>query len=209
MKLLDSRFYALLESLTNFFLLNLLWLLFSLPLFTLFPATAAMFAVIRDWKLGKQTGIFTTFFTHFKANFKLSFIAGLLFFLFAFIFYIDFMLIDQLATTMSVIVMSMLFLLCFIVLIVCIYLFPVIVHFKLSLRNALKNSFLFAIMYFPTTIISITILLSMATLVFLMPIFSLLAFSITAYSIFFLCYRGFNKAAAMQAGGEISKLPNL
>ncbi|WP_445661424.1 YesL family protein [Bacillus sp. FSL K6-3431] len=199
MKLLDSKFYSILESLSNFFLLNLIWILFSLPLITLFPATAAMFAVIRDWKLGKHTSIFIAFLTYFKSNFMISFISGLLFFLFVFIFYIDFTLMDQLGPTMSVLVLSLLFILSLITLSVSIYLFPVIVHFKLSFKNALKNSFLYAVMYFPTTIVSILLLISMALLIFLVPIFSLIAFSVTAYIIFLLCHRSFNKIEALRS----------
>ena len=48
-RMLEGRFYRRLETVTNYFLLNVLWLLACLPIITLYPATAAMFAVIRGW----------------------------------------------------------------------------------------------------------------------------------------------------------------
>ncbi|HYK73091.1 MAG TPA: DUF624 domain-containing protein, partial [Pseudoneobacillus sp.] len=38
-----------LNSFFQFIYLNLLWLLFSLPLITFWPATAALFGVVRKW----------------------------------------------------------------------------------------------------------------------------------------------------------------
>lgn len=59
-------------------ILNLSWLLFSLPIFTLIPATDAVFEVVHDWKEeGKPESIFTQFTIFFKRNFKKSFRLGL------------------------------------------------------------------------------------------------------------------------------------
>jgi hypothetical protein len=42
MSILDTRVYRWLEVATDFFLLNLMWLVACLPVVTIFPSTAAM-----------------------------------------------------------------------------------------------------------------------------------------------------------------------
>lgn len=59
-------------------ILNLSWLLFSLPLFTLIPATDAVFEVVHQWKKnGKSESVFNFFRVSFKNNFKQSFKLGI------------------------------------------------------------------------------------------------------------------------------------
>lgn len=193
MRILNSRFYGMMETISVFFLLNLFWILFSLPIITIFPATAALFAMVRDFSIGRNTSLFQTYIKYFRAYFKQSFVFGLAFFAFATIIYIDFMIIDELNTVMRVLVFSVLLLLGAILMFISIYLFPVIVHFQSSLKSTVKNAFFYSIMYFPTTTISIFLLAAVGLLVFLMPILSLIAFSVTAHVIFLLCHRNFKK----------------
>jgi uncharacterized membrane protein YesL len=71
------RLYRFLEVLTNLLLLNLLWLLMCLPVLTVFPATAAMFGVVREWVQKREPSVIRAFFSSFKANFKQSFWIGI------------------------------------------------------------------------------------------------------------------------------------
>lgn len=62
---------------SNLALLNLCWLLFSLPIVTVIPATDAVFDVIHEWEsLGKRRRVFQQFKQAFKRNFKRSFKLG-------------------------------------------------------------------------------------------------------------------------------------
>ena len=195
MNFVNSKFYYVLEKITNFFLLNIIWLLLSLPLITLYPATAAMFAVLRDWRQGKGSGVFRSFLRYFKTYFKHSFLYGLLWFLFAAIFIIDLSLINELefSANTSLIMTSLLFMLGLIVAFNMIYIIPVTIHFNLSFFGKIKHAFLFSIMYFPTTILCILIVAAMTLLVFLVPALMFIVFSTGSYLIFRLCYRTFLK----------------
>lgn len=186
------------ETISNFFLLNLLWLTASLPLVTLFPATAAMFGVVRDWTAKKENGIFRPFLSHFKENFKQSFLFGMLFFVFAVVFVIDFFIIDELEAVMSVLVMSLLFVLGLIAAFVLVYLFPVMVHYRLSMKGIVKNAFFYSVMFFPTTIVSLLLVSAMILLVFFIPVSFIFVFSITAYLVFLMCHRSFKKVAELK-----------
>src|SRR5690606_1061957 len=149
--IINSRFYQVLDVIAFFFLLNILWIIICLPVVTVFPATAAMFAVIRQWVINKDTSIIVPFFRFFKENFKQSFLSGIIFFIFGAIFYVDFMLLNSLNSTMNNILLVALFMLGMIVTITSIYLFPMMVHFNLSFWMLIRNSFFFGIKYFPTT----------------------------------------------------------
>lgn len=66
------------EWFSNLALLNLCWLLFSLPILTIIPATDAVFDVVHEWEtLGKTTTVFQHFKTAFKKNIKNSYKLGL------------------------------------------------------------------------------------------------------------------------------------
>ena len=66
--LIDTRIYRWLEVATDFFLLNLMWLVACVPVVTIFPSTAAMFGVVRDWSREKEGGLARTFATRFREN---------------------------------------------------------------------------------------------------------------------------------------------
>lgn len=190
--ILNSRFYGALDKITNFFFLNILWFLCSLPLITAFPATAAMFGVFKDWVQGKEGNLFKSFLHYFKANFKHSFIYGILWFFCLFIFYIDFVLISEFESY-NFILTSLLFLLLILVAFNSIYFTPVNIHFDLNLYGKIKNSFLFSMMFFPTTLLSLIIGGVVIITVFYVPQLMFIIFSPAGYLVFRLCYRTFRK----------------
>ncbi|HLU20865.1 YesL family protein [Lederbergia graminis] len=191
--IINSRFYSALEVVSFFFILNITWLIVSLPIITIFPATAAMHGVIRNWVIHKDTSVIRPFFRFFKENFKHSFIIGLLFAIVSFIFYVDFMFIMTMNSMMQMVLLSILLLLGIIGTLTSIYLFPVMVHYHLPLKGILKNSFFFSIRYLPTTILTIIFIGIMLVLLYIMPVLTLVIFSIIAYPIFTMCYSKFRK----------------
>ncbi|MCR2821976.1 YesL family protein [Lederbergia panacisoli] len=199
MNILNSRLYSILEVLSFFFLLNILWFTMCLPIVTIFPATAAMVAVIRQWVMKKDTAILIPFFRFFKENFKQSFILGIIFFVFASIFYIDFMLVNTFNPKLHIFLFASLFLLGLIATFTLIYVFPMMAHYRLSIWQLIKNSFFFSVRYILSTVLCILILITMGYLLFLIPVFFLIIFSFTAYLIFAICYGKFRKEEELAA----------
>ena len=62
----------------NIIKVNLLFLLFSLPIITIGPAMAGMTYVLRNYAREEHAFVFQDFFDAFKSNFKQSFAAGIL-----------------------------------------------------------------------------------------------------------------------------------
>src|SRR4028118_1174742 len=76
MNIMDTRAYQWLETATDFFLLNVLWLLACVPVVTVFPSTAAMFGVARAWTRGKETGVFGAFVLRLRLNLRQRLVVG-------------------------------------------------------------------------------------------------------------------------------------
>ncbi|MCA9960348.1 MAG: YesL family protein, partial [Anaerolineales bacterium] len=129
MNLLDTRLYRWLDTVSDFFLLNLLWLLACVPIITIFPATAALFAVVRDWVKGKETGFFKSFFRYMRENFGQSLAVGLTWTVVGLVLLADFLFVRSITswarTPLLVLVLS----LGVIYLATAVYIFPVMAQY--------------------------------------------------------------------------------
>lgn len=65
----DSALYRFGSWLVNLFVLNTLWAIFSLPIFTIGASTTATFYVAQHWVRGKEPPIWEKFWTSFRQNF--------------------------------------------------------------------------------------------------------------------------------------------
>jgi uncharacterized membrane protein YesL len=193
MNIINSRFYQWLEVATNFFLLNVIWFLTCIPIITIFPATTAMFGVIRQWKIKDDTRVFSLFFKMFKENFKQSFIIGILWGIVAIILYIDFQFILQVDSTLQMILFPFFMLLTLLLSFITVYLFPVMVHYDTNLVGVIKNSFVLSISNLVTTFLSLFVLIGMYATFLIIPLSIFVLFSLTAYFIYTLCNRAFEK----------------
>ncbi|MEH7503572.1 YesL family protein [Neobacillus drentensis] len=129
--------------------LNILWILFTLlgaVAFGIFPATAAMFAVIRKWLIGKNDiPVFKTFWNYYRTEFFKTNLLGLMFFITGLILYLDFKIIDFQSELINRIFMIVTFLFTSIYTVILIYIFPVFVHYDLKLLQYVKNAFLIGV----------------------------------------------------------------
>lgn len=193
MNILNSRLYILLDKISNLFILNVLWILLCLPIVTIFPATAAMFSVVRQWKLKDETTVLKPFIRSFKLNFKQSLLIGLLWVPFAFLLYLDYFYVVQAATQWRTFLLIPLFFIGLIFLFMSTFLFPVMTHYQLLLRDVLKNSFIVSLVYFPTTLLIIILGVLFLLVLLYLPVTCLIIFSLWTYIHFLLCNRVFKK----------------
>ncbi|MDT8862785.1 DUF624 domain-containing protein [Alkalihalobacillus sp. MEB130] len=177
--------YSILEWITRFAYINVLWIFFTLAggvILGLFPATVAMFSLIRQWLRGNSDmPIFPSFWNYFKEEFWKSNRLGIIFYLIAFIVGFNLIFlhanIGELLTWTSAPLLAGLLL--FILLII--YIFPTYVHYDLNVLKIIKNAF-FMILVSP--IHSFFIIISLAafyTIVSVIPALGL-AFGASFYS---------------------------
>lgn len=76
--LTDTQFFARLDRVASFIFVNLLWVLFALPVVTLPAATAGLFAVVTDWQRGIENEVVGRFFGAMRKHWRKSTLLGLL-----------------------------------------------------------------------------------------------------------------------------------
>jgi len=193
MSILDTRVYRWLEVATDYFLLNLMWLVACLPVVTIFPSTAAMFGVVRDWVRGKEGSLTRTFITRFRENFGQSLLVGAIWTVFGVALFLDFLVASQLSFGAEVVLKFLLVLVSALYAFGSVFLFPVMVHYEADWKTVIRNSLLMSIGRLPTTVICIVLLAVMVGLTVVVPFLVIITGSITAYFVYRLCDREFRK----------------
>lgn len=72
MKLVETEFYTKLIVLSDYLLLGLLWVVISLPVITVVPASVAVLYVLRQWQGGATGHILNYFFTGIRKHFFIN-----------------------------------------------------------------------------------------------------------------------------------------
>jgi uncharacterized membrane protein YesL len=196
MNILDSRVYRWLEVATDFFLLNLMWLVACLPVVTIFPSTAAMFGVVRDWVRGKEGSLTRTFVARFRENFLQSLLIGAIWTVFGVALVLDFLVANQLSYWPGVVMKAVLVLASSVFAFGSVFLFPVMVHYDTDWKTVIKNSLLLSIGRLPTTVVCLVFVVVTAGISAVFPFMVIITGSITAYFVYRLCDREFRKIDA-------------
>ena len=191
MNVLDNPLYRALDMLTNLFLLNLLWLLACVPLITIFPATAALFAVVRSWIRGTKGEFFKPFFGYMRENFVQSLVIGLLWSVIGLILVADFLFVRGITSWVRIPLFGLFLLVAGGYLATAVYLFPAMVHYQTDWVQIIKNSFFLAFKWPGATLICIVIVVVAGLALFFFPISLLMIGSVSAYLIYRICHHVF------------------
>lgn len=134
------------EWITKFAYVNALWIIFTLLggiILGFYPATIAMFAMVRDWlRNNPDLPVLKTFWEYYKRDFLKSNLLGimlnvLLAFIAIDIYYIQFDINEAISWTYIP-----LFAFILIVILFVFYVIPVFVHYDLNIPAVIKNAFL-------------------------------------------------------------------
>ncbi|WP_277679005.1 YesL family protein [Gracilibacillus dipsosauri] len=149
--MLEKRWYNRLGDFGfNLILLNILWVAFTLlglVIFGLFPATIALFAVIRKWILeNEDTPILQEFIKRYKAEFKMANVIGYIVFLIGMGLYLDFQIVQKISNeSLQVLLINAILVIGIFYLIAVLYVFPLYVHFDFKLMKYLQYACILSI----------------------------------------------------------------
>lgn len=211
----------------NFLQLNGLWLLFNFPIvyllldiifrdsideiivlllaifilipFLFFPATTAMFAIVRRWIMKRPVGhLFSSFLRYYRENYLRSLIGSLIFMPIYFIWVWNFLIADIPYGTAT---FYFYIIILFIIISLTCYYFSDIVHFNIRLRDSLHKIIFMAIFYFPYTLGAAAASLIVGALLYAIHPLVLLLFggSLISYIYFFAYYQIYLRAQAKAA----------
>ena len=129
--------------------LNLLWILFTLMglfIFGLFPATIAMFTILRKIVLKEDFNIFGLFWKTYKEEFFKGNLLGLFLVVINIITITHFLFFKEVTGAVEVLFFPMV-IVAILLLLMTLFVFPVYVHFHLNFLNVFKTSFSFMLLY--------------------------------------------------------------
>ncbi|OCT11965.1 hypothetical protein A8709_29325 [Paenibacillus pectinilyticus] len=184
--------YRISEWIMRFSVINLLWLVCSIPVFfflfmgmvsqtpdalkatlpilavlapfTLFPATTAMFAVARKWVTGEEdVPLLKTFFRGYKDNYLQSMLGGIFFVLIYVIIAVNYFFYLKQGSSLRV--LAVLFIAFTVIMTIALFnFFSIIVHLHMKIFQIVKNSILITI---GNPINSIVLLICNAVIVYI------------------------------------------
>ncbi|PFO06266.1 hypothetical protein COJ85_08000 [Bacillus sp. AFS076308] len=202
-----GAFYKLCDWIMKLAYINLLWIVFSilgLVVFGFFPATIAMFVIVRKMLMGDfDIPVFKTFWESYKKDFIKGNLLGLVLLVLGYFLYVDVHLLKNTSGLINLMYYPAL-LICIGFVLTVFYAFPTFVHYDVKVHQVLKSSFIIMLMNPLSTILmamgGIAIYLLMTTVPGLIPIFS---GSTTAVIIMWSSFFAFSKI--QRAGQGVSK----
>ncbi|WP_245918020.1 YesL family protein [Alteribacillus bidgolensis] len=213
-----NGFYRVSEWIMRLSVVNLLWIVFNLPLvliilnvmqvdqpgvkffsiivltilapFLFFPATAAMFSSVRDWTLSRDAvSLSKNYWFYYKENYRNSLLGGAVLTLIWFVWAVDSYYFSQ----ANMVLMFSFIALGVILFVFTINFFSVLVHYQINVRSLLKQAFLFT---FASPLLSsvisfssfLIIYVSMNGLQLIVPLFSGTLIAFISFSAFYRFY---------------------
>ena len=153
----DSPWVQRFAMLTNLVMLNLLWLICCIPLFTAGAATTALYYTIFRYHTKEDDEVLKPFFRAFKTNFKQATLLPLplIAVLAVLVVEIAYLLTSgQGVAMLFVMIIVAVFLLCMLM-----HLLPLIGRFEMKANALLRTAFSLTILHFPLTLVMIALLL--------------------------------------------------
>lgn len=138
----DGKLMELLWKPIHIMFLNLLWVLFSLPIVTIGASTTALYSVLIKMRNGREGKIFRDFWTAFRQNFRQATILWLLIVLAAFVFTTDIVFFLNMGGSFGTFCAMLFVGLDIALLVMSLYVFPIQAVFENPIIKTVKNALL-------------------------------------------------------------------
>lgn len=193
-------FYLFLTRFWDMLKLNMLFILYSIPIFTIGPAFGAMTSITMSMVQNKHIFIFSDFHEAFKLNWKQSLVCsiiGCIMFISlstSIIFYFK----SAQNNSMYYIIFFFCIFITILFLFAWIYIYPLLTTVSLSLKDILKNAILLSIVCFKNTFwgtLASTIVLGLNVFFFplTLPLYLVILFSLLSFISSFITWDGIRK----------------
>lgn len=153
----DSPIMQFLSRVTDIIILNILFIVCSLPVITIGASTTALYSVTLKMVKNEESYIFSSFFRAFKDNFKHSTISWLILLGTGIIVWTDYRILGVSGGSLSHIFSIILIPVCVFLVLIALYIFPFIARFENTIRNSWKNAFLISIAQLHYTVLLLLI----------------------------------------------------
>lgn len=194
---IDSPVMNFLNKVADIMILNVLFLIFCIPVVTIGASFSAAYYVGFKMVKNEESYIIRTFWRAFRENFRQATIMWLFVMAIAAVLSMDYRIIHYSGLEFAGWVKVSTVTVTLIVLMGVSYIFPLQAYFSNTIKNTMKNAFLIAISRLPTSLLLIAVYIVPA-LVYLffpqiLPAIILLAFGLVIYAKSFLLLRAFKR----------------
>lgn len=171
---MDNPFFSTLSKLYDMLFLSVLWVIFSIPIITIGPASTALYySVVKV--IRKERGyLFREFVKSFRMNFKRGAIVGVLLTVVLVILFFDLSYAIELLAVDSnkgSLLVGVFIAITFLVISIGTYAFPILSRFEMTVRQLLKAAVFMSMRHIPFTILMVVVfIISVVVVVFLVPI---------------------------------------
>lgn len=178
----DGKLMELLWKPIHIMFLNLLWVLFSLPIVTIGASTTALYSVLIKMRNGREGKILRDFWTAFRQNFRQATILWLLIVLAAFVFTTDIVFFLNMGGSFGTF-SAMLFVgLDVLLLLVSLYVFPMQAVFDNPIGRTVKSALLLLSRHLGWTVVLLALAILTAVAVILYwPLIGWFVFGLAAF----------------------------
>ncbi|NLZ80341.1 MAG: DUF624 domain-containing protein [Clostridiales bacterium] len=179
---LDNPFFRFIGKLVDVVLLNLLWVIFSLPIVTIGASTTALYYVTLKLVRDREGYIFKSFLKAFKENFKQSTIIWIILLVVATILGTDIYVVYKMEASYANILLALFVGISVIAFFILIYIFPLQAQFENPVKQTFKNALFMATRHLPWTILLTLITLVGGVLTYVFAVIAVLfAFGLLAF----------------------------
>lgn len=201
----DSPLFRFLTTLADFVVLNIVFLLSCLPVFTIGTSLTALYHVTMQEARTEHGYILRTFFKSWKQNFKQSIIIWAVYFGLGAVLLFNLSFWYALRTTVGYIILTVLVIAAAVYVVSFLYIFPLQARFANKITQTIKNSILIALQNLRMTLLLLLINGLFAVLCVVVPqatIFMiLLGFTFIAYCNSFIFNKVFKKYEPKEPAG--------
>lgn len=162
---IDSPLYKFMLTLKDLFLLNMMWLLCSIPIVTMGAATTAAYTITLKMVSDEEGYIIRPFWKEFKANIKKGSILGVIALAAAYAMYIDFQLF-HVAEKYNVMFLIVGVVGVFLLFMHTIYAFPLLARYENTVVQTMQNSYSIAAKFLGRTAFLALLLLFELAIIF-------------------------------------------
>lgn len=150
----DSKLMQVLKMVSSTAILNILYLICCIPVFTVGAATTALYTVCFQMRTPHENGIIKPFFQAFRAKFLQSTGVWLVLLIYLFCSAFNLFLVSSQGGIFSILY-GLFFVLAMIGVLVFSYAFPMISQFRCTFREILRNSFFLGFAFLPRSLLMI------------------------------------------------------
>ena len=139
----DSPFWSFMSRLADLIILNLLWIVFCIPVVTIGASTTAMYRVTLNMVRGEGSGVVRMFWDAFRLNLKQAVLIFLILLIPVLLVFYEFWMWLGLVFCWPSLILAL----------VLAYVYPLLAQFDNSIKNTLKNACLLAIGSLPYSLV--------------------------------------------------------